>query len=84
MKYNETGVHNLASAMLLQATEDYFGARNQKEKNQIIKDLNSEWNKFFTDGMSLIVADKLKHNPGSIYRKYKEIQKKRGIQNEQN
>lgn len=77
MKYNETGVRNLASAMLLQAAEDYLDTKKPEKKEQIIKDLNSRWNRFFTNDMSIVVAEKLKTHPGQIKRNLKRYKYRR-------
>lgn len=77
MKYNETGVRNLASAMLLQAAEDYLNTNKKKEKDSIIKELNSRWTKFLTNDMSVTVAEKLQTQPGQIKRNLKKYKFRR-------
>jgi hypothetical protein len=60
-------IKNLAAATMLQAAKDYFHWKATPEKRAVIlKDLRSEWMDFFTDGMSIAVADKLEKHPEEI------------------
>lgn len=60
-------IRNLASAVLLQAAKDYCDlGTNEKRKRVIIKDLNSQWMLFLTDGMSENVAQELQYNEKEI------------------
>jgi hypothetical protein len=61
----EQDIKNLASAVLLQAAKDYYET-DKTGKKAILKDLNSEWMYFLTDGMSKIVAEELKTNERAI------------------
>lgn len=62
---NMDGVRNLCSAMLLQATKDYF-AGNTGQKRLIIKDLRSDRCDLLTEGKSLIIAERLLKHPEEI------------------
>lgn len=67
-KLHMDGIKNLASAMLLQATKDYF-ASTTAQKRVIIKDLRSGWCDLLTEGRSLVVAEKLKTHPEEIQKR---------------
>ena len=67
----EHAIRSLAAATILQAVKDYFRG-NPKSRQQILKDLRSNWMDSFTNGMSVIVADKLERNPEEIARRMKE------------
>lgn len=68
-------VKEIASATLWQAAKDYLKG-TEKQKNQILKDLESSWMLFLTDGMSEIVAEKLLHNPKEIKQRMKIIEER--------
>jgi hypothetical protein len=58
-------IDNLASAVLLQAAKDYcFGSA--RERNNVIKDLNSQWMDFLTQGRAKVVAQELELHADEI------------------
>ena len=61
----EYAVKNLAAAVMLQAVKDYFRT-SEKGRVAVIKDLHSRWMREFTNGMSVIVADRLLKAPKEI------------------
>ena len=63
-------IKNLACAVLLQATKDYFKSTESQQK-QIIKDLRSTWMEQFSNGLSLVVANELIKNPEEIQERIK-------------
>ena len=65
-------IKELANETLLQATKDYCYAIDENQKKKIIKDLNSNWMDFFTDGSSKVVAQALQSNETAIYNRLKE------------
>lgn len=58
-------IRNLASAVLLQAVKDYCQG-SEKEKRDVIKDLNSKWMDELTQGLSKVYAEKLLKNSEEI------------------
>jgi len=72
---NTKAIKNLASATLLRAAKDYTSTKETKRKDEILADLRSKWMDFFTNGMSVIVAEQLEKHPAEIsarLRQYKE------------
>ena len=63
-------IKNLACAVMLQATKDYFKSTESQQK-KIIKDLRSSWMEQFSNGLSLIVANELVNNPEKIQERIK-------------
>ena len=60
-------VKNLTSSVLLQAAKDYCDrGTSQSMKKVILKDLNSPWMDFLTDGMAKVVAEELLKNEKMI------------------
>ena len=58
-------IKNLAAAVLLQAARDYcYGS--EKQKQAVIKDLNSPWMDFLTQGQAKVVAQELERHPDEI------------------
>lgn len=67
MKITDADAKNIACAITMQAVKDYFVTGVTAKKQQtILADLRSEWMKFITDGMSLIVAEQLELHPEEI------------------
>ena len=73
----DKNIHDLACAIVLQAVRDYFTKDKYKSKDKtektfpkkqkrILKDLRSEYMNFITDGLSVVVAEKLESNPKEI------------------
>lgn len=73
----DKNIHNLACAIILQAVRDYFTkekyATKEKTKEKfaqkrkaILKDLRSKRMDFLSDGLSVVVAEKLESNPKEI------------------
>jgi hypothetical protein len=58
---------NLGYAVVLRAVMDFFSAR-EKDKAKILKDLNSPWCDWLSNGLSVIAATELQTNPGKIKR----------------
>ena len=64
---NDHAIKQLAAATMLRAVKDYFGKKSTpKRRTQILKDLRSAWMRFFTDGMSVNIAEELEKNPEEI------------------
>ena len=63
-------IKNLACAVMLQATKDYFKS-TEPQQRQIIKDLRSTWMEQFSNGLSLVVANELIKNPEKIQERIK-------------
>jgi hypothetical protein len=62
-----SGVKCLAAAVVLQATKDYFSRQTTDEKRKVIlKQLRSDWMEVFTDGTSIVVAERLEKYPEEI------------------
>ena len=61
----QRAVRDLANATLLRAAMDYVKSSSAMRR-AIIKDLKSDWMDFFTDGMSIVLAEKLKKDPEEI------------------
>ena len=60
-------IRNLACAILLQATKDYFNPKTSPEmRKSILKDLRSARLKFISGDMSAIVADQIEAHPEEI------------------
>jgi hypothetical protein len=62
---NDYGTKRLASAIIMQAVRDFFKG-NKGERKVILRDLCSSYMDLITDGMSVVVAEKLAKNPKSI------------------
>lgn len=62
---DEHAIRNLAAAVMLQAVKDYFRG-TEKRQVKIIKDLRSRWMREFSNGVSVIVAERLLKNPKEI------------------
>jgi hypothetical protein len=60
-----SAIKELAAAVLLQATKDYFD-ETDKVQEAILNDLRSDWLEFLTDGMSVIVAEQITLHPEEI------------------
>ena len=60
-------VRELACAITMQAVKDYFedGIKPKKRKF-ILKELRSAWMETITDGMSIVVAERLEKHPKEI------------------
>ena len=58
-------IKNLAYATMYQAVKDFVKATDKK-RNVILKELRSSWMNWFTNGMSLIVAEQLENHPKDI------------------
>lgn len=62
---DEQAIKNLAAAVMLQAVKDYFRC-SEKGQVKVIKDLRSRWMREFSNGVSVVVAEKLLKNPKEI------------------
>jgi hypothetical protein len=60
-----SAIKNLAAAVILQATKDYFRATEEMQ-SVILNDLRGEWLVFLTDEMSVVVANQLELHPEEI------------------
>ena len=60
-----SAIKELAAAVLLQATKDYFDETDEVQE-AILNDLRSDWLEFLTDGMSVIVAEQITLHPEEI------------------
>lgn len=67
------GIKNLASATLIEAAREYCEVETTQQKNKIIKDLNTTWMDFLTDGMSINVARELQRNGPAIKKRLENI-----------
>ena len=56
----------LAFAILMQAVKDYCKTTSQKTKIAILQDLRTDYMDEITDGMSVVVAEKLELCPEDI------------------
>ena len=63
-------IKQLASETIIQAAKDYCIA-GPNGKKEIIKELNSPWMDFFTDGSSKVVAQALQINEQEISERLK-------------
>jgi hypothetical protein len=75
---NNQNYHDLACAITLQAVREYFyKGKNESPENikasqkAILKDLRSPYMEFITNGLSVIVAEKLEKNPKEIGKRLK-------------
>ena len=60
-------VKELAAATILQAVKDYFDCASEPKKQAVIlKDLRSSWMDLLTNGMSVVVAERLENHPAEI------------------
>lgn len=66
--YNELGC-----AVTLRAAKDFFRTKKEERKKKIIKDLKSSWMDYISRGNSIILAEKLEHNPDEVYKNLKPI-----------
>lgn len=62
---NETGIRNLACAIIMQAVRDYLQSASNK-KALILKDLRSPYMDMLSNGMSVVVAEQLEKHPEEI------------------
>jgi hypothetical protein len=65
---------SLVCAITMQAVKDYFRATADERQN-ILRELRSEWMDYITDGMSVNIANELEKHPKEIrarLRKFKE------------
>ena len=68
----ESGIKCLASAVMLQATKDYFAyGANEAKRKTILKELRSNWMIFLTDSVSLVIAERLEKHPEEIKERLK-------------
>jgi hypothetical protein len=56
----------LGYAIALQAIRDFFKTNSERSKAKIIKDLKSPYMDLLTNGLSIILAEKLETNPAEI------------------
>lgn len=63
----------LGYAIAIQALRDYFNAPTKK-RQIILRELKSTWMDFITNGLSVILAEKLEKNPKEVYRNFKKIE----------
>jgi hypothetical protein len=71
-----TGMKCLASAVMLQATKDYFAYSATDEKRKaILKELRSNWMYMLTDGVSIVVAERLEKHPKEIKERLKKAKR---------
>lgn len=56
----------LGYSIAIQAAKDYLHSNSPNEKRRIIKDLKSEWMKFITNDISVLLAEKLKSVPDEV------------------
>lgn len=70
-------IQQLASETIIQAAKDYCIA-SEKGKKEIIKELNSPWMDFFTDGTSKVAAQRLQTNEQEICERLKKDGDMRG------
>ena len=65
-------IRNLASAIMLQATKEYCGLDPEPaSKTSILRDLRSPWMNGLTDGMSVVVAERLEKHWREIKKRLK-------------
>lgn len=65
---------NLGYAIAVQAVRDFIKEESDEEKQEIIKDLRSEWMEWLTDGMSIQLADKLESDAEGAKCRFKEME----------
>jgi hypothetical protein len=58
----------LGYAVALKAAKDFFKTASKKKKEEILKDLKSSWMDFITNGISVILAEKLETSPSTVER----------------
>lgn len=66
---------DLGIAVIRQAVIDYFKA-DERGREFILKDLRSEWCDFISNGLSRVVAEKLKKNPSIIKERLKKMERR--------
>ncbi len=73
----DKAIHNLASAIIMQAVRDYFTKQEYKTKGKteamfikkrkaILKDLRSPYMDMLSNGTSIVVAEQLEKHPEEI------------------
>lgn len=66
------GYKELACAVMRETVREYFErGTTAEEKAQIIKELNSEWCDFLTDGLSIYLAEQLVKNPEAVQARFR-------------
>ena len=76
----DENIKQLSHETIIQAAKDYCIA-GPKGKKMIIKELNSPWMDFFTDGISKVVAQRLQNNEQEISERLKKDGDMRGWSN---
>ena len=56
----------LGFEVALRAGVDYFQTSSEKQKAKILADLKSSWMDFITDGLALILAEKVETTPKEV------------------
>ena len=69
------GYRDLGLAVIRQAVIDFFKVDDNKKK-VILKDLKSDWCDFISDGLSLVVAEKLEKCPSIIRTRLKKMERR--------
>ena len=66
---------HLGCAVTVRAVKDFFRAKTDEKKQEIIKDLRSEWMEWLTEGLAEQVADKLESDPDGVKCRFKQMEK---------
>ena len=69
----ESCYRGLCMAIILRAVKDYLIA-NEGNRKVILKDLRSDWCYFISDGLSVVMAEKLEKNPSLIKARLKKME----------
>ena len=69
----ESCYRGLCMAIILRAVKDYLMA-NEGNRKVILKDLRSEWCEFISNGLSLVIAEKLEKSPSVIKARLKKME----------
>lgn len=70
----ESCYRGLCMAILLRAVRDYLMAGDGNKRKAILKDLRSEWCDFISNGLSIVVAEKLDKHPSIIKERLKRME----------
>ena len=63
-------IRQLCAAVIMQAVDEYMKATTNNKK-AILKDLRSKWMRFFSDDLSVRIAEQLELHPDEIRERMK-------------